>query len=187
MNEFVLLGVGPSSSRGLRTHINAYVTFCTLFSLFLFDSSVRQLQRFVTHLSKTMQSPDSIKCYVSGVRNFFLLMGRDPPDISDYIYGLTLKGIIRFKGHVVKRALPVTPELLAHIFAHVDFNDTKQMVAWVALLVGFYTFFRKSNLVPESSTKFNPAHQLCRHNVYKCQFIYIIRVYWAKNIQFSRT
>ena len=178
MDEFTLLGVGYSSSRGLRTHINAYVEFCTIYSLYIFNSSVLQIRRFVGHLSKSLQSPDSMKCYVSGVRNLFLLIGREPPDISDYIYGLTMKGITRFKGHMVKRALPVTPELLVHVFAQVDFTDNRQLVAWVALLVGFYTFFRKSNLVPQLAVKFNPAHQLCRHNIYKCDFFYIIRVYW---------
>ena len=179
-----LKGLGDGTSHGLKTHVNTYVTFCTMFGLYLFTNTVDHFRRFVSHLTKTHSSIDSIKNYVSGAKNLFMIMGFQPPHIAGYIYNLTVKGITRVKDHVVKRALPVTPELLADLFPHVDLTDTKQVVVWVALLVGFYSFFRKSNLVPDSAVKYDNKKQLGRANIYRWSFMYVLKVYWAKNVQF---
>ena len=133
----------------------------------MFDPSVRHLQRYVTHLEATHSSVDSMKNYVSGVVKLYNVMGFEPPDTQHYNYALTLKGITRFKDHVVKRAQPVYPDMLAEMQQFVDTKDIDQVVAWVSLLLGFYCFFRKSNLVPDTTATFDPFKQLCRGNLFK--------------------
>ena len=76
------------------------------------------------------------------------------------------------------------PEIIASIAPLVDIQDREQLVAWVTLLSGFYLLFRKSNLVPYSSTTFDRNRQLARANFYRFKDCYLVRVYWAKNIQF---
>ena len=184
MEQKTLHGLGGSSVKSFRTHVNAYVEFCILFGLHLFTVTVTHFRRYITHLQRTHKSVESIKNYVSGVKKLFYLVGIEPPDLSDYLYNLTLRGILRDKDHVVRRANPVTPELLAAMFQHVDVNSEVQLVAWVAILLGFYMFFRKSNLVPDSISSFNLSKHLSRGNIYKWGDIFIVRVFWAKNVQF---
>ena len=172
------------SVKAFKTHINAYVKFCQKYKLLMFNSSVMQLRRYALELTDTHDSVDSIKNYVGGVRKLFALMNFPEPDIGDYVYGLTIKGITRDKGHVVRRAHPVTPDLLVSMYGKVNTQDIRHIVAWVAVLLGFYAFFRKSNLVPESAVRFDGDKQLSRKNFYKWEGMYFIRVFWAKNIQF---
>ena len=182
--ENVLKGIGDSSAKNLRTHVNAYVSFCTNHCLYMFDTTVLHMQRYATFLARSMKSIESVKNYVGGVRKLYLIMGYNPPDITDYMYKLTIKGATRGLDHVVKRASPITPEILVDMFEKVNLQDIKQVVIWVAILLGFYSFFRKSNLVPESSVRFDPWKQLCRKNIYRWAHMYVLRVFWAKNIQF---
>ena len=184
MEQKTLKGLAGGSYKNFRVHVNAYVQFCILFGLAVFDSGVLQFRRFTTHLQRTHKSVESVKQYVSGAKKLFLLFKMPPPDISDYMYSLTLKGILREKGHIIKRASPVNPHLLASMFEFVDVNDITQMVTWVALLLGFYMFFRKSNLVPDTVGSFDYNKQLCRKNIYWWGDMYIVQVFWAKNVQF---
>ena len=52
------------------------------------------------------------------------------------------------------------------------------------MLIGFYTFFRKSNLVPKSEKDFDPAKNLCRHDIFVRPLGLVICVRWSKTIQF---
>ena len=61
------------------------------------------------------------------------------------------------------------------------------MVAWVATLVGFTMFLRRSNLVPEAMNKFEPDKQFCRKdfNVIDPTSVMMAEVRWSKTIQFK--
>ena len=184
--KHLLGGIGESSAKSLKAHTNAYVSFCNLHCLYLFDPSALHFQRYAAYLAQSFKSVEAIKNYISGAKKIYLLMGFIPPDITDYIYRLTIKGVTRDLGHVVQRANPITPDMWVKMFDKVDFCDVKQLVVWVAILLGFYSFFRKSNLVPDTSKTFDPWKQLCCKNIYRWAYMYVLRVFWAKNIQFRK-
>ena len=181
-----LKGLANTSTKSLRTHINAYVHFCQKYDLYMFETSPLHLRRYLLHLSETHKSVDSMKNYIAGVKNFYLLMGREPPDTSDYLYKLTVTGLTRIKGHVTKQAAPVTPQLLLDLFPYVQFTDPRELVAWVATVVNFYTLSHKSNYLPDSGKKFDPHQHLTRGNLSKVGGMYFVRTRYAKNIQFKQ-
>ena len=86
-----------------------------------------------------------------------------------------------------KQMQPITPEMLVRIFDVVDFTNLTDMVAWVATLVGFTLFLRRSNLVPESMTTFDPEKQFRRKdfNVIDPLSAMMAEVRWSKTIQFK--
>ena len=57
------------------------------------------------------------------------------------------------------------PELLIKLSKVVNDRDKIEVVAWVALLMGFYMFLRKSNLVPDTMDTFNGQYQFRRADV----------------------
>ena len=181
-----LKGLANTSTQSLRTHINAYVQFCQKYDLYMFDTAPLHFRRYLIHLSETHKSVDSMKNYIAGAKNFYLLLGKEPPDTSDYLYKLTVTGLTRLKGHVTKRAAPVTPQLLLDLFPYVNFVDKRQLVAWVATVVNFYTLFRKSNYLPDSGKRFNPHQHLTRGNLTKVGGMYFVHTWYAKNIQFKQ-
>ena len=183
--HFTLHGLVVSTTRNLKTHINTYVSFCIKYNLAMFPANILQMRRYMVHLTETHKSVDSMKNYVCGVRTLHLLLGFTPPPHDDYLYKLTVRGIKRDKGHMVRQAMGMTPELLVACSRFVDSTDGRQLAAWVALLVGFYVMVRKSNLVPPSGVTFNPAQQFTRGNFIKTHYGYLAKIYWSKTIQFK--
>ena len=157
-------GWAKGSGKGLKTHIQKYVEFCKLYKLYLFNCDGLQIRRYLEHLTETHSSIDSMKNYISGVRTLLELMGYKPPPWTDYLYRLTVRGITREKGHVVKQAAPLTPFILVEISKLLNPKDVRQLVAWNVTLLGFYTFLRKMNLMPDTKTSFDARVQLSRGN-----------------------
>ena len=177
-------GLAPSSTKNFKTHINTYVRFCQLYRLPMFPADTFQMRRYLQYLAGFHESVDSSKAYISGVRSLHMLLDVEAPDISHYLYGLTAQGIRRLKGHMVKQAAPFTPDIIAGIYHLVDFSQPKQVASYIAILLGFLTLFRKSNLVADSDVKFDPHHTLARRNFIRLKDSYLCRAYWSKTNQF---
>ena len=74
-----------------------------------------------------------------------------------------LRRLPRILGDAPVQKLPITPDILLRL--HPQFTARSDSGFWAAMLIGFYTFFRKSNLVPKSEKDFDPAKNLCRHDI----------------------
>ena len=89
--------------------------------------------------------------------------------------------------HAIKQAAPITPEHLLKMSKVVNFQDIIDMIAWTGTLLGFYMFLRKSNLVPDNMTSFNPLQQFQRQDLLITgpdQAI-MAEIRWSKTIQFK--
>ena len=86
----------------------------------------------------------------------------------------------------LKKAVPVTPQLLSRIFKLVDLDDIQQVVSFVGLVVGFLLFLRKSNLVPDTIATFNPAHQLVWGDLWWYGRILMVDIKWSKTLQYRQ-
>ena len=87
--------------------------------------------------------------------------------------------------HAVKQAEPVTPEILVTLSRVVNYTDTVEVIAWTGLLLGFYMFLRKSNLVPDTMDTFDKDQQFCRKdvNLLGLQKAMMVEIRWSKTIQ----
>ena len=85
--------------------------------------------------------------------------------------------------HEVKRAQPLTPEILLDVLGILDLNKYSDLSFWAILLIGFFGMLRKSNLMPESQDSFGSVHHLTRDHIYFKDDIAVIRVTWSKTIQ----
>ena len=183
MSSSTLHGLALSSQWNFKTHVSAYVTFCTYYGLNLFPADQLQTRHYVQHLSEFHKNVDSSKGYVSGIKSLHEIFGFAPPSM-DHLYQLTVNGIHRDKGHMVCQAAPVTPQMLADVALMVNTNDGIQLASWVAILAGFYLLFHKSNLVPDTCVTFSPHRQLTWSNFVHMKDCYVVKVYWSKTIQF---
>ena len=89
------------------------------------------------------------------VRLLHLENGHTNPLSNNWYVSSILKGVRRVKGDTCTQKLPITLELLRSIFLNLDLNVSFDRAFWAACLVGFFSFFRKSNLLiqsPESLT-----------------------------------
>ena len=86
--------------------------------------------------------------------------------------------------NAVKQVEPMTPELLIKLSKVVNYKDPMELIAWTAVLLGFYMSLRKSNLVPDTMDTFNREHQSCCMDVNLLAMMVEIR--WSKIIQFKQ-
>ena len=140
--------IKESTKKNLLTHLSAYEKFCQRYLLECFPCDNKQLCRFEQHLSDMFEFPEAVGNYMSGVRTCLALLGLEIPDVNDRQMKMFMTGLKRIMPHAVKQAEPVTPELLVRMSKGVNYKDQVEMVAWTALLLGFYMFLCKSNLVP---------------------------------------
>ena len=96
---------------------------------------------------------------------------------------MTLRGLNKILARPVKRAQPLTPEILLDILSYLDLTKHADLVFWAILLVGFFAMLRKSNLIPDKVQSFNPNKQLTRGHISFQGDIAVVTATWAKNIQ----
>lgn len=164
----------------------AFDRFCNKFNLHEWPTSTNTICLFAQYLAKTFRSVKSIESYLYGVVQLHLFAGTTPPNLKDFQVKLTIRGLKRTLKHRVKQAKPMTPFLLQKIHALLNPANQKNIVFWAILITGFHLLLRKSNLVPDTKSSFDPRKQLTRKQVQvKKQFVRII-ITWSKTIQFHQ-
>ena len=96
-----------------------------------------------------------------------------------------MRGIKRINGSPVSQKLPVTPDVLYKLEQNLIFSSSLDATFWAAYLVAFFSFFRKSNLLPPTTTSFDPQRHLrnCDIKFYPWGIILVVR--WSKTIQYK--
>lgn len=173
----------PNTLKSRRSQCKRYLAFCTTCGLAPFPISSNQLCLYIAFLGQSLKY-SSLCNYVDGLQWFCDYMGysslpRYTPKVK-----MTLRGFKRLLGTAVKQKLPITPSILLSIRQHLQPDDIEHSALWAAFLVGFFTFFRKSNLVPPSVRKFNADLHLTRRDFTFTDWGMVITVRWSKTIQF---
>ena len=101
--------------------------------------------------------------------------------IESFLVKAVLKGYRRMLGHTMVQKLPITPDMLKRIISICDKKNESGFIA--AILVGFFTFLRKSNLVPESMENFKPGRHLSRGSFAFKGDCGVVKVVETKTIQ----
>ena len=138
---------------------------------------------FAQYLAYTFHSSSAVRNYLSGIRKIHILMRVKAPDINDIEVRMTLQGLNKTMLSPVKQAVPLTPEIMIDMVAYLDLTKRFDLVFWGVTVIGFFTFFRKSNLVPDNITSFNPNKQLTRQHVSFERSLATLAVTWSKTIQ----
>ena len=89
----------------------------------------------------------SVKQYLNAVRLVHLKAGFENPLEKNWYVSSILKGVQRLKGDASVQKLPITFDILKKIFLLLDLHSSFDRTFWAACLVGFLSFFRKSNLL----------------------------------------
>ena len=91
--------------------------FFIYFGFTFLPASTSTVQLYAQFLSRSfIKSVSSIRNYLSGVRTVHLLLGFDLKKLNAFLINFSLRSMMRLKGHTVKKAESVTPDLLCNIF-----------------------------------------------------------------------
>ncbi|XP_076108317.1 integrase/recombinase xerD homolog [Mytilus galloprovincialis] len=172
-----------STKKTYQTYLNSYKKFCALVNIPLVPLSKENLARYIAFLSQKLCF-NSISNYISIIKLLHLEAGQPPPIDSHYIHTI-LQGAKRVLGTMVKRKLPITPQLLKKILTTLDLQNQNHISFWAACLVAFFSFFRKSNLFVPTLAEFDAGKHLSRQDIVFQTSGTLLRIRKSKTIQFA--
>ena len=180
--EIIRAAYALSTWSNFRTHTSSYIRFARRFGLVAFPLSESALTRYAAFLSFTVNAPKTVLNYINGLKSVQKLLNL-PPFIESPRLQLVLRGLKRTMRHCIRQAAPITPAMLLRMSKFV--RSTTDVVCFTALLVGFNLFLRKSNLVPDSCSSFDPLKQLTRQDLRCSKSVFLVSISWTKTIQFQ--
>lgn len=171
--------------KNLKVQFTSYLLFCTYFNIKPFPCSENTLCLYGSFLSRSFKSVQSIQNYISGVKTMHLLLGFEFPYEEWFSVKLLYRGLSRLNPHLPHRSLPITPEILQNMSKFLDMSNPNHSTFWCSFLFAFFLMVRKSNLVPESPTKFDMKKQLCQKHIQLFDDHLVVHISWSKTIQFG--
>lgn len=149
----------PGTYQNLQSQWRAYLLLCLYFDFTPVPASENVLCLYVQFFSRTL-TVGAICNYLNGVRLFHLFQGIEYPHHSSFPLKLTLLGLAKSSTHTPTQALPITVSVLCRVF-HVLHPDTElEWVVYCAALFAFFLIARFSNILPVSTARFDPSHDL---------------------------
>ena len=175
-----------STAASYKSQLRAYLRFCLFFGYTPVPCRAIHLLRYIVFLARTL-STRSIPNYLNVVRLLHLQYGYPNP-LEDPLFKhqktLLMRGIKRINGERVTQKLPITPDVLHKMQCHLHLDSSFDATFWAACLVAFFSFFRKSNLLPPSTTEFDTKRHLRQCDVRLFPWGIILVVRWSKTIQY---
>ena len=173
----------PNTLRSYKSKINVYLRFCQFYGLQPFPAEEWQLVRFARYLANGVTSYDTVKGYLSTIKTSHEI-GKFPFPKDVSTLRLELRSIKFELAGPVKKAMPITPKKICSIYSVIQLGNPLHVAGYLALLVGFYLFLRKSNLVPDTQDSFNGKEQLKWENVWWWGSVLMVTVEWSKTRQY---
>ena len=181
--EFQDTANAEGTNRNYESRRKRYREFCDFSKIRQFPVTEFKITKFATFLSDILKTVESIKAYCTTICDDNELKGYRPVR-RGLMYYRTISGIRHKLRHKVKRAAPMTEELLLKIETVVNVTDDKELVVWTCMLTGFNLVLRKSNLVPLKRVH-DTVHNLSRSDVRYTDGVMVFVIDWSKTNQFG--
>ena len=114
------------------------------------------------------------------------MYGYIPSQLLLFKTNLFMSGLKRSLITSVTQKSPITPALLLRLYTCIDVNNSFHLCMWAAMLFLFFTFVRKSNILPVSSSKFDKVKQVCCRDVVCYRDKMFVNLNWSKTVQFAQ-
>ena len=176
----------PSSRKNMALQQQKYLQFCQSIGTNPIPTNETTLCRYAIYLGDRLKSVDSIGGYLQGIKNWMIVQGLPTTAFNSSRLKLVLRGLRRQKQHLPKQALPITPRILMDIRATVSLASQRELVFWTISLLAFFLTSRKSNLVPDVPSGFNPEKNLVREDIRITDDALWVTFRWSKTIQYGQ-
>ncbi|KAK3718287.1 hypothetical protein QZH41_010094, partial [Actinostola sp. cb2023] len=172
-----------STKSTYKTHRNTFLNFCTHMGYQPVPLQHSHLLQYAAFLARILK-PSSIRSYLNIIGILHKEFGLPNPLLDNWALKSLLTGINRVKGSPPQQKLPITPAILMDIHSTLCFTNSLDSSFWAICLVAFFGMFRKSHLVPLSTSKFDPGKQLTKADFKIFSWGILIVIRWSKTIQF---
>ena len=172
----------------MRSQLRAYLLFCKNFNIKPFPVSRATYMLYLAFLGKSLRSYNSLLNYAGLLKHINLYLGADTSFMSDYGCTNLKKGLRRILGDVRFRKSPITIDILSHMCQSFDPRSPLHSCFRALILVAFFSFLRKSNLLPSARADIHssdPLH-LTRKDIQIFPDSVVLRVHRTKTLQFRQ-
>ena len=105
---------------------------------------------YIAYLTNEFKSPGAVLNYLSSALTWILMLGGSAAGFDTYSVSLVKHGVSKSADYSPTRALPLKPEDIINILNLFYSAGSGAHVMRVATLIGYFSFFRQSNLLPSS-------------------------------------
>lgn len=158
-------GLAPGTHRNRKIQAARYIEFMTSHNADPRAPSLYDALQFVRHLFEVLTAPTSIKNALSGARSWISEAGGDAHPLSSPAVRRLIRGGERDTVHVVRQAPPLRPDMLYQVMQILIKAGPATIMPRAALLLGYFTLLRQSNLVSPSPTGWGGPHTLRRRDI----------------------
>ena len=137
---------------------------------------------YAEFLSRSFKSPASVKSYISGVRLLHKFLDLPCHAAESFELTLTLRGLDLSSDHRTSKKLPITVAILHNICSNLGEHIVDKVFRAI-VLVAFFSFLRRSNLTPDSSSQFDKKRHLCRGDIFVVEDGLRLLIKWSKTNQ----
>lgn len=157
--------LAPGTLVNRRKQAEEYLKFSIMYKVPFLQPSVTQVCMFAQHLANIHAAPSSVKNYLSGAKTWVSEhCGAVHPFLSPQLAQL-VKGFTKNSPHVPSRAPPLQPHHIRAICRLLDQSPSAPLAAKPAILMGYATFLRSSNLLSPTMEEWGGPHTLLASEV----------------------
>ena len=151
MRESYSAAFAPGTHQNRTRQTRAYLTYMVAHNRPPYNPSVLDVLLYTQCLANSLKSPASIRNYISGAKTFLQHQGASVAPFSSPLLINLFKDITKLSAHVPAPAPAIDLPRLKHMCDLLAVMDSDAATARTAILLGFTTLLRQSNLLPATA------------------------------------
>lgn len=135
MRESFNNALAPGTIKNHRIQAALYIKFMLLYNFNYLSPSVANITMYSQFLANSYTSPNSIRNYLSGAKNWVQLHIGNTDAFSAYELGTLVKSFSSKSTHVPSKAAPLSPDQIRVICNFIDHDPTLPLAIKPAILI----------------------------------------------------
>lgn len=157
--------VSPGTANNRIRQAKVYLAFSVAYNINYLAPSISDTAMFAQYLANSFKAPGTLKNYFSGAKLWVSQRGGDISPFLDPQVLEVIKGTENLSTHVPSPSLPIKIDELLLITKFLRRFTPMSLPHIAAILLGFSTFLRASNLLSSNSLSNVNPHALLRQDV----------------------
>lgn len=160
MRESFTNALAPGTVKNHRNQASLYIKFMLLYRFNYLFPNTTQIAMYSQFLANSYTSPNSIRNYMSGAKNWVLLHMGDTQPFVTYELGTLVKSYSSKSRHIPSKAAPISPTEVTSICQFIDDNPHLPKAIKPAILIAYSAMLRVSNILSSALQVWDGPHTL---------------------------
>ncbi len=183
--QILAAGFAESTNKARNSIVSNFQQFCTNNSAPFLPTDINTLSAYITFLANKKIKASTIRTYIAAIGTHHKLNSLPNPAENSFLVKTMLKGVKRLQAYMPSGKHPLTTRELLLIYNTLNWSRSRDRTFWACLVIGFWTFLRGGNLVPNASNKFDADKHVSGRSLIIAKDRIMIGLRRTKTIQFN--